>query len=107
MERLVALDVRVGTIVAATLFPESRKPAYKLSIDFGEALGIKHASVQLTENYTLASLASKQVIAIVNVPHKRIKGFKSEVRVLGVEDDIGALVLVRPDTRVANGVKLL
>ena len=92
-----AVDIRVGTIVAAELFPEARKPAYRLSVDFGPELGVRRSSAQLTARYELHELAGKRVLAVVNFPAKRIAGFTSEVLVLGVNDRNGNVVLVRPE----------
>src|SRR5437763_14689169 len=101
LEAFAALDVRTGTITAAELLPAARKPAYKLTIEFGQAIGTKRSSAQLTAHYSEADLVGKQIIAVVNFPPKRIAGFPSEVLVLGVPDD-GQTVLVVPETCVAN-----
>lgn len=100
------LDIRVGTIVAADPFPEARKPAYKLTIDFGPEIGTKRSSAQLTANYRLDALIGRQVVAVVNFAPRQIGPFMSEVLVLGFPDSDGAVVLIVPDTRVANGGKL-
>ncbi len=100
------LDIRIGTIVDAQPFPEARKPAFKLWIDFGEALGVKGSSVQITVHYKLDQLIGRQVLAVVNFPPRRIGPFTSEVLTLGVPDEDGAVVLLRPDFKVGNGVRM-
>ena len=100
------LDIRVGRITRAELFPEARKPAYTLTIDFGEPLGSKRSSAQLTIHYTPEALEGLLVLAVVNFPPRQIGPFVSEVLVLGVPDDTGAVVLVRPDRNVPLGGRL-
>jgi tRNA-binding protein len=100
------VDVRVGKVVAAEPFPEARKPSIKLSVDFGPEVGEKRTSAQLTAHYAAEDLVGRQVVAVVNFPPKRIAGFKSEVLVLGVPDERGAVVLISPDREVPLGGKM-
>lgn len=100
------LDIRVGTIIDVQAFPEARKPSYKLWIDFGGEIGTKCSSAQITVHYKMDQLLGRQVMAVVNFPPRRIGPFTSEVLTLGVPDDEGAVVLIRPDLKVANGGKL-
>ncbi|HEY8320757.1 MAG TPA: tRNA-binding protein [Candidatus Baltobacteraceae bacterium] len=106
LEAFGVVDIRVGTIVAAEPFPEARKPAYKVTVDFGGEIGIKRSSVQITVRYALDALIGRQVLAVVNFPPKRIAGFQSEVLVLGVPDESGSVVLIRPDFPVSDGGRL-
>jgi tRNA-binding protein len=106
LEAFDVLDVRVGTIVGAEPFPEARKPSFKLTVDFGGDIGLRRSSAQITVHYTPQELVGKQVLAVVNFPPKRIAGFPSEILVLGVPDRDGNVVLVSPDSSVANGVRL-
>jgi len=96
----------VGTVVDAQPFPEARRPATKLWLDFGEAIGVKKTSAQLTVHYTPDVLVGRQVAAVVNFPPKQIGKFMSEVLVLGFPDDDGEVVLTAIDRPVANGVRL-
>jgi tRNA-binding protein len=100
------VDIRVGTIVGAEPYPEARRPAYKLQVDFGAEIGVKRSSVQITVHYKLEELVGKQVAAVVNFPPKQIGKFMSEILVLGFPDAAGAVVLVVPDKPVPNGGKL-
>jgi tRNA-binding protein len=100
------VDVRVGTIVAADPFPEARKPAYRLTIDFGPAIGRKRSSAQITSHYALEELVGRQVAAVVNFPPRQIGPFMSEVLTLGFPDENGDVVLIGPSTRVPDGGRL-
>lgn len=101
-----AVDIRVGTITRAEPYPEARKPAIKLWVEFGGDIGTKRSSAQITKHYTLESLIGKQVLAVVNFPPRQIGKVMSEVLVLGMPDAAGEVVLVRPDLPVPNGGKL-
>ena len=105
-EDFLKLDIRCGTIVAATPFPEARKPAYKLEIDFGAPLGTRKSSAQITTHYQLEELIGKKVMAVVNFPPRQIGKVMSEVLVLGVPDEAGKVVLMRPDQDVPIGGRL-
>ena len=100
------VDVRVGTVVEAEPFPQARKPALKLVIDFGAALGRRRSSAQITRHYDPGSLLGRQVCAVVNLPPRRIGPFVSEVLVLGLPDPDGEVVLVAPDRGVPDGGRL-
>jgi tRNA-binding protein len=102
----MAVEIRAGTIVEAVEFPEARKPAYKLRIDFGDEIGIKRSSAQITDHYTPETLVGRRVMAVVNFPPRQIGPFMSEVLTLGVSDANGAIVLIAPDSDVPNGGRL-
>lgn len=99
------IDIRLGTILEATPFPKAKKPAYKLSIDFGP-LGVKRSSAQITAHYTPENLAGQQVVAVINFPPRNIAGFLSECLVLGVYDEQQNVVLLEPKMPLANGLKI-
>ena len=100
------VDVRVGRIIKAEPFPEARKPAYKLTIDFGEAIGVKKSSAQITHHYTLDELHGRKVAAVVNFPPRQIGPVMSEVLTLGFADEDGEVILFAPDRAVPNGSRL-
>ena len=100
------VELRVGTIVKAEGFPEARKPAYKLQVDFGEEIGLKKSSAQITDLYTVDELVGKQVIGVVNFPPRQIGPFMSECLITGFVRDDDVVVLAVPDTMVKNGLKL-
>ncbi|MEQ8965823.1 MAG: tRNA-binding protein [Azospirillaceae bacterium] len=105
-EEFLKVDIRVGTIVEAEPYPEARRPAYKLRVDFGEPIGVKRSSAQITVHYTPEDLVGRQVAAVVNFPPKQIGKTVSEILVLGFADAEGAVVLVGPDKPVPNGHRL-
>ncbi len=102
-----AVELRVGTIIEAEEFPEARSPSYKLRIDFGDEIGIKKSSAQITHHYTKGELVGKQIIGVVNFPRKQIGPFMSECLVTGFYDEDGNVVLAKPDSKVPNGQKLI
>jgi tRNA-binding protein len=105
-DQFLAVDIRVGTIIAAEPFPQARKPALKLTVDFGAGLGTRKSSAQITQNYQPAALIGRQVAAVVNFPPRQIGKFMSEVLVLGFPDAQGNVVLFAPDHRVPDGARL-
>ena len=100
------VDIRIGTIIAVEPFPEARKPAFKLKIDFGSTIGVKKSSAQIIKHYTVEQLIGRQVAAVVNFPPRQIGPFMSEVLTLGFPDDAGGVVLIGPSIAVPNGGKL-
>ena len=100
------VDIRVGTIVKTEPYPEARRPAYKLWVDFGEELGTKKTSAQTTKHYDLDGLIGRQVAAVVNFPPKQIGKFMSEILVLGFPDQEGEVVMIAPERQVPNGGRL-
>ena len=105
-DEFLKVDVRVGTVVAVEPFPEARKPALKLQVDFGAEIGIRKSSAQITENYTPDGLVGRQVAAVVNFPPRQIGKFISEVLCLGFPDANGKVMLIGPDRPVPNGGRL-
>ena len=105
-DQFLMVDIRVGTIVAVEAFPEARKPALKLKIDFGPGIGVKQSSAQITRHYEGAILVGRQIAAVVNFPPRQIGKFMSEVLTLGFPDTEGEVVLFKPDIPVPNGARL-
>ena len=102
----LSVDIRIGTVVKCKVFPEARKPAYKLWVDFGGNIGIKKSSAQITDHYRLENLKGRKIAAVVNFPPRQIGPFMSEILVLGFPDADGKIVLFAPDHDVPNGARL-
>jgi len=106
LQAFSAIDIRTGTVRSAQPLAGARKPAYRLTVDFGPAIGVKTSTAQITERYAPEALVGKQVLGVVNLPPKRVAGVTSEVLIVGVSDEGGAVILVAPDLRVADGARL-
>jgi tRNA-binding protein len=106
IEEFALIDMRVGTVVEAAPFPEARKPAFRLVIDFGPEVGMRRSSAQLTKRYTPAELVGRQVVAVVNFPPRRIAGFVSDVLVLGAMPSADDVILLAPDHTTPNGSRI-
>ncbi|WP_281299250.1 tRNA-binding protein [Flavobacterium limnophilum] len=100
------VEMRVGTILEVNDFPEARKPAYQLTIDFGSDIGIRKTSAQITKRYQKADLLHRQIVAVVNFPNKQIGKFMSECLVLGAMGEVGDVILLAPDFRIENGLRI-
>ena len=105
-EDFMKIDIRVGTVVKAEPFPEARKPALKLWVDFGDKIGVKKSSAQITQHYTIEGLIGRQLMAVVNFPPRQIGPMRSEVLVLGVADLEGEIILLSPNQVVPNGGRM-
>ncbi len=106
LDDFMAVDIRVGTITRAEDFPEARKPAIKVWVDFGGEIGEKKSSAQITAHYTPEGLVGKQVMGVVNFPPRQIGPVRSEVLILGLHDEDGGVVLISPDKTVTNGERM-
>ena len=100
------VEMRVGTIVEVNDFPEARKPAYQLTIDFGSVIGIRKSSAQVTQRYTKEVLVGRQIVAVINFPKKQIGKFMSECLVLGAVGEEGDVILLAPDFKIENGLRI-
>lgn len=105
-DQFMAVDIRVGTVVAVEDFPQARKPAWKLTVDFGPEIGVKRSSAQITVHYGEDDLLGRQVLGVVNFPPRQIGPFMSEVLVLGLHDAQNAVVLIGPERAVPNGARM-
>lgn len=105
-DEFLRVDIRIGTVVRAEAFPEARKPAFKLVIDFGGEIGEKKSSAQITKHYSLDTILGKKVVAVINFPPRQIGPFMSEVLTLGVPDEKGEVVLLEPTVTVPNGGRM-
>ncbi|WP_085907297.1 tRNA-binding protein [Kiloniella majae] len=105
-EDFLKVDIRAGTVVDAQPYPEARRPAIKLWVDFGGEIGVRKSSAQITDHYSPETLIGKQVMAVVNFPPRQIGKFMSEILVLGASDDEGRIVLLAPDHNVPNGSRM-
>ena len=106
VDQFFQVDIRVGTVIKVEDFPEARKPAYKLWIDFGEEVGVKKSSAQITDLYSKDELLNRQVIAVTNFPPRQIARFMSEVLVLGAMQKDGSVVLLQTERQVENGLRI-
>ena len=106
IDAFLNVDIRVGQIVRAEPYPEARKPAYKIWVDFGDTFGIRKSSAQITQNYSLEELVGRQVIAVVNFPPRQIGKFMSEILILGVPDENNEVVLLKPERDVPLGGRM-
>jgi tRNA-binding protein len=106
IDDFLKVDIRVGTVTRAERFPEARKPAIKLWVDYGDAIGVRKSSAQITEHYAPEALIGRQVLAVVNFPPRQIGPFLSEALVLGLHDAEGRVVLIGPDRDIPNGEKM-
>lgn len=102
----MAVDIRVGTVIAVEEFPQAKKPAWKLTVDFGPEIGVRRSSAQITVHYGKEDLLGRQVLGVVNFPPRQIGPFMSEVLVLGLHDEAGAVVVIGPERAVPNGARM-